>query len=496
MRAIYLLLIVYLFSFGELSTKISFTSSGDGYTVSDNEITISTDGEYDLEDSVTNKKIIVSSSSTLNLNSFTLVNTNSLTPIFISSGKEVNLVLTGESALTDSSSNENDGTIYLDKGATLTISGTGTLNINPNKLMAINGTESTSLTVNDGPTINIESSTSNVGGIYLRDSITFNNAIFTYSCPNGGSHSIDTEGTIKLVKGTYNLNAGGGKGIQSEGYLYIGEENGNDSDLTLNINTSNEGIEAKKIEIYSGNIKIEAGEDGINAASSGDDCDEETVKCSGNCACYIVYKGGNLELTSGEDGIDSNGDITISGGKIIVFSSPNGADQPIDQDGLLSITGGTILAAGSTQMGGVNGQTTQTAKTYTGTINSSSKLVASDSSNNEIISLTTPQAANYLYFNYKSSFSITIDGTEITLSDATSNQEGPGGQGASGEQGGPGGPSDQGVPGSQSAQTPNSESPSSTAQNSTEDDDPEIIETSGNFLKYLNILFILGLFIF
>ena len=220
------------------------------------------------------------------------------------------------------------------------------------------------------------------------------------------------------------------------------------------------------------------------------------MKCSGNCACYIVYKGGNLELTSGEDGIDSNGDITISGGKSIVFASTNGADQPSDQDGLLSITGGTILAAGSTQMGSVNGQTTQTAKTYTGTINSSSKLVASDSSNNEIISLTTPQAANYLYFNYKSSFSITIDGTEITLSDATSNQEGPGGQDAPGGQGGPGGPSDQGVPGSQSAQTPNSESPSSTAQNSTEDDDPEIIETSGNFLKYLNILFILGLFIF
>ena len=157
MRAIYLLLIVYLFSFGELSTKISFTSSGDGYTVSDNEITILTDGEYNLEDSVTNKKIIVSSSSsTLNLNSFTLANTNSLTPIFISSGKEVKLVLTGESTLTDSSSNENDGTIYLDEGATLTISGTGTLNINPNKLMAIYGTDSTSLIVNDGPTINIE----------------------------------------------------------------------------------------------------------------------------------------------------------------------------------------------------------------------------------------------------------------------------------------------------------------------------------------------------
>ena len=123
--------------------------------------------------------------------------------------------------MTDSSSNENDGTIYLDEGATLTISGTGTLNINPNKLMAINGTESISLTVNDGPTINIESSTSNVGGIYLRESITFNNAIFTYSCPNGGSHSIDTEGTIKLVKGTYNLNAGGEVKEFNQRVIYI-----------------------------------------------------------------------------------------------------------------------------------------------------------------------------------------------------------------------------------------------------------------------------------
>ena len=62
------------------------------------------------------------------------------------------------------------------------------------------------------------------------------------------------------------------------------------------------------------------------------------MQCSGTCACYIVYNGGNLEVSSGADGIDANGDITISGGQIIVFSEPDGANQPIDQDGLLSIT--------------------------------------------------------------------------------------------------------------------------------------------------------------
>ena len=484
MKVIYILLIVCLCSFVELSTTISFSSSGDGYTVSNGVVTISSEGTYDLSSTETNKKIIVSSSCTLNLNSFSLVNSGSLTPILIESGYQVSLVLNGESTLIDSSTNENEGTIYLKSGASLIISGTGTLNINPNKLMAINGTDSTSLTVNGGPTIKISSSSTNAGGIYLRSAITFNNAIFTYSCSNGENHAIDSEGTIKIIKGTYTINSGEGKGIQSENYLYIGEENGSDSDLTLTINTSNEGIEAKMIEIYSGNINIEAGQDGINAASSGTDCDE-TVQCSGNCACYIIYKGGNLNLQSGEDGIDANGDITISGGQIIVFASEDGADQPIDQDGLLSITGGTVLAAGSTQMGGVSAQTTQTAKTYTGTIKSGAKLVASDSSNNEIINLTTPQDANYLYFNYKSSFTITVDGTTITLSDASQNQ---GGQDGPGGSDGPGSQSDQSQS-SQSADTTNKEE-------DEEEEDVELFESNGYFLKSLNIIFIIGLFIF
>ena len=459
MRVKLILLIIYLLSFIQSSTTISFSSSGEGYTILGNVLTISSEGEYDLSTTETDKKIIVSSSCTLNLKSFSLTNSGTLTPLLISSGKTVQLILTGESTLTDSTTNENEGTIYLQSGASLIISGTGTLNINPNKLMAINGTDSTSLTVNDGPTINIQSTSSTVGGIYLRTAINFNNAIFTYICSSGAKHAIDSEGTIKIIKGTYNINSGGGKGIQSENYLYIGEENGNDSDLALTIKTNNEGIEAKKIEIYSGNIKIEADEDGINAASSGTDCDEETVKCSGNCACYITFKGGKLNLVSGEDGIDANGDITISGGEIIVFSSIDGADQPIDQDGLLSITGGTILAAGSTQMGGVSGQTTQTAKTYTGTINSGAKLVAKDSSNNDIISLTTPKAANYLYFNYKSSFTITIDGEEVTLSEPSQNQGGPGGQGGF-------------PPGGNPPNSPNNQT------------------SNGYFLKGLNILFI------
>ena len=285
----------------------------------------------------------------------------------------------------------------------------------------------------------------------MRKEIIFNNAKYTYSCTSGSNHALDTEGTIKLVKGTYTINSGSGKGIQSETYLYVGEESGSDSDLTLTITTSNEGIEAKKIEIYSGTISISAGEDGINAASSDDDC-EEIVQCSGNCACYLTIKGGSLTVTSGEDGLDSNGDITISGGEVIVFAATDTEDQPIDQDGLLSITGGTVLAAGSSSMGEVSAQTTQTAKTYTGTISSGAKLVATDSSGNEILSLTTPKASNYLYFNHGSAFTVTVNGNEIISSDSNS----------SGTSGG-------------------------------NDDDPEVYTTKGSFFNALNILIMIGL---
>ena len=414
-----------------------------------------------------------------------------MTPILIDENKEVEIVLEGESTLIDSSSNENDGTIYLQNGASLIISGEGTLNINPNKLMAINGTNNTSLTVNDGITINIESSSLNAGGIYLRNTISFNNAIYTYSCPNGTNHAIDTEGEVKLIKGTFTLTTGEGKGIQTENYLYIGEENGNDSDLELTIKTSNEGIEGKKIIIYSGTINIQAEEDGINSASSGDDCDE-TVQCSGNCACYINFKGGNLYLTSGEDGLDANGDISISGGQITVFAASSSSDQPIDQDGLLSITGGIILAAGSSSMNGVSATTNQTAKTYTGSISSGAKFVATDSSNNEILSLSFPKAASYFYFNYATSFTITIDGSEITLSDAgDQNQESPGGQTPSSDQG-PGGQtpsSDQG-PGGQTpssdqgpgGQTPSSDqSPGGSTSPGQDDKDTTSSENTSNY---------------
>ena len=407
----YFLIILFFASFIAISstTSITFTESGEGYTVSDNIVTITGSGPFDLTGSQFNAKIIVSSSCTLNLDAFSIINTGQLTPLIISENKEVELVLTGESSFMDSNSNENDGTIYLQAGASLKIKGEGTLNIVPNKYMAINGTDGTSLVVNDNAHITIYSESATIGGIYLKKEIIFNNAQYTYSCENGAHHAIDSEGPIKLIKGLFIIKSGNGKGIQSEKYLQIGEED--NEDLTLSITSNNEGIEAMGITIYSGIIEITSGQDGINAASSGNECDE-SIQCSGNCECYIKIYDGLLQIQSEEDGLDSNGDITITGGQIIIFAASQGADQ----DGLLSITGGTIIAAGSNSMG-VKAETTQVQKIYKGTISEGTQLKILDEYGSEIFEDKTPKEANYIYFNYKSSFTVELNNAEITLTD-------------------------------------------------------------------------------
>ena len=77
------------------STIVSFDSDGEGYTIEDNILTITGEGEYDFSGEEEDKEILVESSCTLNFNGFTLINSNNLTPLLISSGKQVNLILTG-----------------------------------------------------------------------------------------------------------------------------------------------------------------------------------------------------------------------------------------------------------------------------------------------------------------------------------------------------------------------------------------------------------------
>ena len=57
-----------------------------------------------------------------------------------------------------------------------------------------------------------------------------------------------------------------------------------------------------------------------------------------------------MKVNAGGDGLDSNGDLTISGGIIYVSGPTNSGNGALDYNGTGSITGGTLIAAGSMGM--------------------------------------------------------------------------------------------------------------------------------------------------
>ena len=205
MNAKYILFIICLISlFGiHSSTQISFDSPGEGNSVNNEGtvLTISSEGEYEMSGEFSDKGIIVAASCKLTFEGLSIYNSESLTPLLINENIAVEINLMGETNLQDSSSNENDGTIYLKAGASLTFSGEGIIHIYPNKMMGINGTDDTSLTVNGAVSIKIESNSENAGGIYLRKSITFNSGDFVYTTEFGTNHAIDTEGEVRIING-------------------------------------------------------------------------------------------------------------------------------------------------------------------------------------------------------------------------------------------------------------------------------------------------------
>ena len=52
------------------------------------------------------------------------------------------------------------------------------------------------------------------------------------------------------------------------------------------------------------------------------------------CGTIVAY-------TTAGDGFDSNGNLTISGGNVTVWSGGNADNQPLDADGTIAITGGS-----------------------------------------------------------------------------------------------------------------------------------------------------------
>ena len=64
----------------------------------------------------------------------------------------------------------------------------------------------------------------------------------------------------------------------------------------------------------------------------------------------ILIAGGNLVMNAGGDGIDSNGDLTVTGGTVYLDGPTNSGNGALDYAGNAKITGGVFIALGAAGM--------------------------------------------------------------------------------------------------------------------------------------------------
>ncbi len=210
----------------------------------------------------------------------------------------------------------------------------------------------------------------------------------TFTC-NGGKITIATTGGMLVYSnGTLNHNytssadrinsdyKSSSKGIKADSGVII-----NDGELYITTATNNaEGIESKKeLDINGGTIFVKAYDDGINAAND--------FRVSGGDLTVISIVG---------DGLDSNGNLTISGGYIRTMGSGGaemGLDAATESGCAVYITGGTLLAFGGNNTYPTKSGSTQAFVKGSGAVKADTE-VSVKSGNETIATFTIPSEYN------------------------------------------------------------------------------------------------------
>lgn len=166
---------------------------------------------------------------------------------------------------------------------------------------------------------------------------------------NTADDAIHSNATVTINNGTFSLTSGD-DGIHADTDLLI-----NNGKIT--VSQSYEGLEGATVTINDGDISVKASDDGINAAggSSGEDGQEGQFGADsfgepgsgGDSTKFIEINGGTTYVNSDGDGIDSNGDVRMTAGTLIVNGPTDSGNGALDYDGTFTIDGGIFAASGS-----------------------------------------------------------------------------------------------------------------------------------------------------
>ena len=194
---------------------------------------------------------------------------------------------------------------------------------------------------------------------------------------SGGSFRIDSaddsihsDVSVTINGGTFTI-ASGDDALHAEDTLTV-------TACKMEISECYEGLEALCIDVRGGDIRLEASDDGLNAAGGTDQSGSEGGRdgmfgggmggrpggggpggMSANSNGSIKISGGNLYINSSGDGMDANGTLEISGGYIVVVGPTQGDTATLDYDKSAIITGGTFIGTGAAGMAQTFSDSTQ-----------------------------------------------------------------------------------------------------------------------------------------
>lgn len=369
-------------------SAITATGESSGYEIDGTHLTIEASGTYLLSGECSDGSVEVKKGTTgvtLILDGLELESADTA-PISCNKSTEVTILAAEGSVNSLSDSEKNNGDEYPDNenaenavikckdGSQVTICGTGTLNITAN---GKNGIKSGATTDEEGEASLI------IKELTLNISAPVNDAI-------------NAQQLLSIESGTLSI-AAGDDAVHSDLVLNIGSEG--TEGPTISIAECCEGLEAAELNVLSGDITILSSDDCMNAANSD----------LGSYDFVMNISGGSITAYSTEgDGFDSNGDLNISGGTVVVWTANRADNQSLDADGTLSVTGGTVLAAGVSNGMGVSISAKQPYVTFgsSGGMGGGSSLISKgdvisvkDSDGNELYSGAASCDAVYVFFS-------------------------------------------------------------------------------------------------
>ena len=363
------------------------TVTGDGAVAADGTVTIRKAGTYVLRGNFTEGQLVADAEEgaeiKLIFDGFTISNSTNA-PLVFESGASITIVLQDgtENAVSDLRNSAEDNKAAIYAKSDLTISGNGALTVQGN-----------------------------------------------------AEDAIHSEANVTVEGGTLTLKAGD-DGIHADETLTV--RNG-----SINVTESEEGLEGLVVDIQGGIITVTAKDDGMNA-SDGSGSDAAPGQATEGAAVRI--SGGMVTVKAGGDGIDSNGDLTISGGTVVVDGPSDGGNAPLDYDGKGVITGGTVFVTGDSGMFQALNDSGSTQKSLVVSLNSTqgagTKVTIADSKGNVVYENTaTTQAFNTLLFSaadlkQDESYTVTVgsESQTVTVNDSANTNTENGGQQASRDQ--------------------------------------------------------------